>query len=540
MILDEIRRTSPAFDENIYLPAGYSYAAAGDFRLNLEHPPLSKVLAGAVVLPLRPEETFASANWADANQIGFGLDFLYRAHNSPKKLFAAARSVTGLLAVLLGFAVYLVARRTFGDAAGILALALWVFYPDGLAHAGLVTPDLPSAFFIFIAAGAALLFMEQPSWSRGLASGSCLGLALLSKHTALLLLPYLCILGAVFVVRRKPRWTIAVLGGVVLLALVLAMLWAGYFFHSQPELKARFALPSLPLPGAYMAGFRIAKDLISHRLCYYLGAPHPGHPLGFFPVSFLLKTPVPLLILFFLSPFLVPVRRTWPFLLFAWMLFASALASPFPFGQRYLLPMYPFLVVAAGAGAAKLLEKVWDRVFLGVLLLWLAAGTLLQHPNHLAYFNEFAGDKDKVYRHFVDSSLDWGTQLPALKSWMDKSGVEHIYLSYFGTTDPAAYGIRYTPLPAYHQDLYYPEKAVPAYVLSKGAWIAVSATNLVGLYQPRYFSELVPLDRPDTVVGQSIFLWRMTESWNVAYDPSRNPPWEFSRAPARSSVAGSQ
>jgi hypothetical protein len=533
MILDEVRRTSPAFDENIYLPAGYSYVATGDFRLNLEHPPLSKVLAGVAVYPLHPKETFASPNWTSANQVGFGLDFLYRGLNSTKGLFAVARLSNGMLALLLGLGIYLAARRYFGDAAGVLALALWVFYPDGLAHAGLATPDLPSAFFIFLAAGAALLFLEQPSPGRGLMAAFTFGLALLTKHTALLLFPYLGVLGLVAGMRRKPHVMRVAVGGVVFIAVVLSVLWAGYFFHAQPDLKARFDLPSLPLPGAYMAGFKIAGALISHRLCYYLGAPHPGHPPGFFPISFLLKTPVPLLILFFLSPLLVPIRKTWPFLLFAGMLFASALASPFPFGQRYLLPMYPFLAVAAGAGAAKLLEKSWDRVFLGVLLLWLMAGTLFQHPDHLAYFNEFAGSKDEVYRHFVDSNLDWGTQLPALKAWMDRSRVDHIYLSYFGTTDPAAYGIRYTPLPAYHQDLYYPEKAVARYVLPKGAWIAVSATNLVGLYQPRYFSELVPMDRPDAVIGQSIFLWRMTESWNVAYDASRNPPWEFERADAR-------
>ena len=454
---------------------------------------------------------------------------LYRGTHDPAKLFAAARGVTALLALLLSAAVYLLARRLFGEGAALAALALWVFYPDGLAQGGIVSPDMPSALLIFVSAAAALRWLEKPAWGPGLAAASATGMALLTKHTALLLLPYFGILGIVAVVRWKPRVRAVALGVLLFLGVLVLTLWAGYFFHAQPEVGAQLGLPSLPLPAAYVAGFKISKDLIAHRLCYYLGGPHPGHPLGFFPLSILLKSPAPLLILFCLSLLLVPMRKVWPFAGFAGLLFISALASPFPFGHRYLLPMVPFMAVAAGAGAARLMEKIWDRAFLAVLLVWVAAGTLLQHPNHLAYFNEFAGAKDGVYRYFVDSSLDWGTQLPALKAWMNRTGVEHVYLSYFGTTDPVAYGIQYTPLPAFHQDLYYPEKAVAHYTLPRGAWIAVSVTNLVGLYQPRYFSQLVPTDRPDAVIGQSIFLWKMPASWDVTYDPSRNPPWMFER-----------
>jgi hypothetical protein len=482
------------------------------------------------VYPLGPRADFTSANWKTANQIGFGLDLLYRGPNDPVRLFTAARAVNAGLALLLSAAVFLTARRFFGGGAALAALALWVFYPDGLAQGGIVSPDMPAALLIFVAAAAALLWMEKPALGLGLAAAAAAGLALLTKHTALLLFPFLGILGIVAVVRWKPRAKSVALGVLLFSGVVLLTLWAGYFFHSQPEVGAQFGLPSLPLPAAYVAGFKISKDLIAHRLCYFLGGPHPGHPLAFFPLSLLLKTPAPLLILFFLFPFLAHGRKVWPFVVFPALLFASALASPFPFGHRYLLPMVPFMAVVAGAGAAKLAQKVWDRIFLIVLLVWLVAGTLLQHPNHLAYFNEFAGAKDGVYRYFVDSSLDWGTQLPALKDWMDRTGVKHIYLSYFGTTDPRGYGIEYTPLPAFHQDLYYPENAVVRYTLPRGAWIAVSATNLAGLYQPRYFGSFVPTDRPDAVVGQSIFLWKMPASWDVTYDPSRNPPWEFEPA----------
>src|SRR4051812_20421057 len=39
-------------------------------------------------------------------------------------------------------------------------------------------------------------------------------------------------------------------------------------------------------------------------------------------------------------------------------------------------------------------------------------------PDYLAYFNTFAGGSDSAYQHLVDSSLDWGQDLPGLKHWL--------------------------------------------------------------------------------------------------------------------------
>ena len=39
-----IDANSQTFDEAAHIAAGYSYIAKGDFRLNVEHPPLSKEL----------------------------------------------------------------------------------------------------------------------------------------------------------------------------------------------------------------------------------------------------------------------------------------------------------------------------------------------------------------------------------------------------------------------------------------------------------------------------------------------------------------
>jgi hypothetical protein len=46
--------------------------------------------------------------------------------------------------------------------------------------------------------------------------------------------------------------------------------------------------------------------------------------------------------------------------------------------------------------------------------------------------------------HLLDSNLDWGQDLPALRRWLEEQNfTEPIDLAYFGAVDPAIYGLRY-------------------------------------------------------------------------------------------------
>jgi hypothetical protein len=85
-----------------------------------------------------------------------------------------------------------------------------------------------------------------------------------------------------------------------------------------------------------------------------------------------------------------------------------------------------------------------------------AADSLWRWPNYLAYFNQIVGGPRYGYRHLVDSSLDWGQELPALKQWIVKEGLdgsstEKTYLSYFGQASPRFYDIRATHLACFYE-----------------------------------------------------------------------------------------
>ncbi len=224
---------------------------------------------------------------------------------------------------------------------------------------------------------------------------------------------------------------------------------------------------------------------------------------SFFPRAFLYKTPLPLLCLMTLGLYMALERwngrrkRCWraasdtmrqdlfrlgPFWALALVYGVCAIASNFNIGHRHILPIYPALFIACGA-AAYLVTKNYRMIgtaAVAILLAWQIGESVAIRPNYLAYFNEIAGGPSRGYEHLVDSSLDWGQDLPALKTWLDdhKSIVDGkpLYLAYFGTSDPRWYGIEAKSLP---ENSFAGEKNFGP--LTEGIY-CVSATTLQSVY----------------------------------------------------------
>jgi hypothetical protein len=175
--------------------------------------------------------------------------------------------------------------------------------------------------------------------------------------------------------------------------------------------------------------------------------------------------------------------RLTPLLVFLAVYWIAALASGLNLGERHLLPTYPAAFILLG-GAAVLVSRRGRlaAVAVGLLLLSLVIDSVRIGPHYLAYFNAVAGGPASAYRHLVDSSLDWGQDLPGLKQWIDRtrrqSGArERVYLSYFGSGDPAHYGIDAIQVFSY-QDW---RRDRPLHALAGGIY-CVSATMLQSVY----------------------------------------------------------
>ena len=101
-------------------------------------------------------------------------------------------------------------------------------------------------------------------------------------------------------------------------------------------------------------------------------------------------------------------------------------------------------------------------------------------PAYGAYDQPIGGGPDRAYRLVVDSSLDWGQDLPGLSAWLrtHRGKDEKLYLSYFGNAWPPHYGVRPTVfLPAVN----FVTPPLQPYELEPGLY-CISATSLAEVY----------------------------------------------------------
>ena len=153
-------------DEVAHIPSGYSYVRYGDYRLNPEHPPLLKDLAGIPLQFLNLTFPTDDKFWTtDANgQWEAGWKFMYLPENDTEKLIFWSRFPIILLSLLLGFLIFKWAQELFGAKAGLLALSLYAFDPNILGHNHYVTTDLGIAAFSVFAFYFFVKYLKNPGW----------------------------------------------------------------------------------------------------------------------------------------------------------------------------------------------------------------------------------------------------------------------------------------------------------------------------------------------------------------------------------------
>ncbi|MBI3767023.1 MAG: glycosyltransferase family 39 protein [Deltaproteobacteria bacterium] len=298
------------------------------------------------------------------------------------------------------------------------------------------------------------------------------------------------------------------------------------------------------LPEAYLFGLAFATAKAQFRWGYFLGEISGAGHLGYFPLAFVVKTPVAALLTLTLA--LVLAARAMLFIprrapaapdavtvthALSWreaiylsappaVVLASATASHLNIGYRHVLPMLPFLYALTGAIPAALTRRIGRRASaaaLAVTMLLVAAETLAARPYFLPFFNVVAGGAPGGLRLLSDSNLDWGQGLPALRRWMAEQHVPEVDLCYFGTADPAAYGIRFVPLTgSYVLDVPGAGRAgwTPRAPVLPG-YVVMSATNLQGTYllpHERDFYAFLRRKRPVTILAGSIYVY-WVERW---------------------------
>lgn len=488
-----------------------------------------------------------SAAWKDSSVWTVAWEFLYRSGNDADHLFLAARTAMAVIGMALGILVAVWSWRLYGWMGAIVSLVLCAFNPPILANGPLVTSDVTTALFFLLASGVVWLLLHQLTMGRIVLAGGAVAGLCLSKMSAPLLGPMVVLMmaarlwrGQALVVdvagwRRRVvgRWAVAgwLVGGLVAVGILAwLVIWAAYGFRYTAFSPAGGAGRLYPgwdwalekgglictlvswardwrlLPEAYLFGFAHAMKMAGARSAFFNGEYSVYGWWGFFPYAFLVKTPLSMLMVLMLSGLVWVWRlekcgstggwqvvrarlreslyRTaplWAILLVYW---PAAVTSHINIGHRHILAVYPPLFVLAGSAA-----RLWRmrRASLGaalaVCLILAVIEAALIYPHYLAYFNVFAGGPANAYRHLVDSSLDWGQDLPGLARWLEDHGLDRagapVYLCYFGTASVRHYGIQATLLPGY-MDQSEPW-SLPE--LKPGVY-CISATMLQGVYIP--------------------------------------------------------
>ncbi|OHB17380.1 MAG: hypothetical protein A2749_02005 [Parcubacteria group bacterium RIFCSPHIGHO2_01_FULL_45_26] len=454
---------SAASDEITHLPSGYSYWKTGLIQLNPQHPPLVKLLAAFPLLfmDLKFDQKNPSLSGPLKGEWQFGQNFLF-ANNADQLLFWGRLPVM-FLSLLLGFYVFKWASEMFSPKAGLLALFIYALMPAIIASAQFVTTDLPVAAFSFITLYYLWKFFTPnlsgtrsdlvplvslvPTKTRHLVfCGLFLGLALSSKFSAVLLFPIIVLLLLVYFWSKEGEWEGKMSQAIKWLAALFALSFGVVYLTYLMPLDFSFYLKGLKT---------VYADWGSNYKFYLNGHFSAGGWWYYFPLAFLMKTPLPVLIVLALVPLFYKKYR-WSFKNSAFI-FIPIIIFGFiiswkagNISLRYLLPIYPFLILYAAGLAVSLevslatLSRVWRTLaglFLTGLAGWYIWSTVSIYPDFLAYFNETVGGPKNGYKYLDDSNLEWGQDLKRLDAYQ-KQHPETKVLYSWDYTNPSYYGIQ--------------------------------------------------------------------------------------------------
>jgi hypothetical protein len=472
-----IRTQSVTFDEPVDIAGGLDAWRNNRFEQWNDHTPLARLWC---TLPLLAEQ------WQiDVERLPEAWRAT-RMEPAPEPLAQRARSMNLILGLILGCVLWTTARRLFSEGAANLALGLFCFSPSMIAHFSVATTDGVAALLIFAAAAQLVKWRKNPSALHTAHLGLLLGLMLLAKFSApvmfVVAIGWMLVLKQEGVVANPRRWN----WGKMFAAAVVAVLvvWAGYFFHvsrltqrngqlittfpNRPDItytgvRSRLNFSVLVPAGEYLEGFRTVVRHNRHGMpAFFLGKlTQAGGWKSYYPVVILLKWPTVVLILCLAGLALAGSRRLrvsndlvpndlllndlWIISSFPALYLLLAVFSRFDLGERHILAVYPFALLFAGAVWERAREKRAAMVLLVLLVAVNAADALRYAPGYLSYFNIFVRPAES-YRLLTDSNLDWGQGLLAVRQYERDHPAEQIWLAYFGSVDPAVYGIKAHPL----------------------------------------------------------------------------------------------
>ncbi len=536
-------------DETIWIPQGYVILKKGLFFSDLS-PPLMKILSNIPLLflnlklPQNYYNLYINNKWME-----FGVNFLYHPDNNADVIIFLGRLLPTLLTLLLAFFVFKWAKELYGLKAGLFALIIYAFSPNIIANSRLAKMDFGIACFMFIFMYFLWRYIKEKNVKNLLFTAIFFGLAQITKLTGVFLIPILVFLlylsffkewkrgNAISKKFFKMNYAIVFILIIGIIMINISYMFQGSFtplgkslrddesqyfdkniFNSN-TLSAKvpliqkvsfFYLENIPLllPYPYLKTF-VGSIKFSRSPAasggFMNGKLYPeGRNFFYYPQNFLIRTPVPFLILLALSLIFFKKLNNQNnlFLLIVplFVLIYFSIGRSWS-GIRYLMPIYPFLFVFV----SKITKiKKLTPIIIGLMILFIIS-SLSVFPHYATYFNWAVGGPSQGYRYFTDGSFDMGQDLKLLGDYTNENNIPNIKLAYFGEANPNYYNIPHTYL-VYHANL--EDKDIENCTEQTGI-IAISITYLQPthlLNNPECFSWLRRYE-PKEKIGNTIFIY---------------------------------
>ncbi len=516
------------FDEPSHLTAGYAFLARGaSWTVPLRGHPLLVDAWEALPIylgdPRIPVETLDGWDQDYLRYVEAFAPFLTRAMERSE---VAGRTPVMLLTVLLAAVVYRWGTDLWGKWAGLLALVTLVFDPTLLAHGRLATNDVGVTALGTLGLYLVWRWMQVPTWRRATVTGLILGLTMLAKGSGILWVAVGLGWAIWTGLRQHTRpsaagscsfvWLQALLMG----ALSLLILWGMYGF-TVGTIPGWSSIP-VPAPRHWMGVLRHANPVHEYTV-FAFGEMRIVSWLWYFPLTFLVKNPLPLLIALLLAAG-TSLRecQCWRKLqvlgLFSALYTIIAIVRGPNLGYRHMLPIHPmlYLLIAGGTeGVWRRLPQIgrWCVVALG---LWYIAGTMRVYPYNLAFFNEIVGGPDNGWRYLEGSNADWGQGWKALRAFREEQSLTLDYYSGLeGYAGIAPYDLWDKPLPPLRHVF---EPLFKPWLFPEPGNYVISANTLSGLclVDPDNFSWF-RYHAPNAVIAHTLYYYHV--------DPALAPTW---------------
>ncbi len=484
------RRESVTCDEVAHIGAGVSYLQRLDMRMNEEHPPLAKALAAVPLVVRGVHADYSHVSWTFSaglfkqffGEWVFGHWLITRWNDPIATLFWARLSMLSLTLVL-GIVLFVYGSRLGDPWGGLLCLCAYATMPAMLAFGPLVLTDMAIALFAVLTLWTFASMWRSPTRGTILRFGLAFGGALLSKFSAGLL--FFCFAAFILSLRWRPapeqpagkeevrawrrlRWW-SLTKGTVFAALVV---YAVYFVLSWNEptdslyflghnaaalLLRRMLMP----PWIYLRGLAVFA-ITGKPPAFILGHTYAHGVWFYFPVLFLLKSPLAFLLLLVLALLvsLVAKRRPvqlagvpkglelhWRAVWVSLVVFTGAcVLSRMQFSIRHFSVPLALLVLLL-APLPRTLQSLRRSGWLAARgLVWLTVALALAsvvtavraYPYYLPFLNSLSAGRPG-YALVSDSNLDWNQALPEVEDFVQQHGLKRVLVDEYGFSDPTVY-----------------------------------------------------------------------------------------------------